>query len=51
MSVIYPVSYFNCDGLVVLLLFASAILTAFLSSFVPAYHSAKKPPVEAIRSL
>jgi putative ABC transport system permease protein len=51
MSVVVPVAYFNPDALVVLLLFGSAVLTAFVSSFIPAYRAAKKPPVEAIRSL
>lgn len=51
MSVTTPVAYFNPDALVVLLLLGSAVLTAFVSSFIPAYRAAKKPPVEAIRSL
>jgi ABC-type lipoprotein export system ATPase subunit len=51
MSVTLPVAYFNPDALVVLLLFGSALLTAFVASFIPAFRTAKKPPVEAIRSL
>jgi len=51
MSVTSPVAYLHADAVVILLLFLSAVLTAAISSFIPAYRAARKPPVEAIRSL